>query len=351
MKQTPSSILFCRQDRLGDLVLSLPLAAAVKDVHPDCKIGFLVAEPFANLVKMCKEVDEVWPANLATKLDKQKLKDWDAVVVLFPDASLARQLFFAGVKRRIGTSRRGYSIFFNERINLHRAASNRHETDLNFDLLNAVIHVNRKCRPSFVVPHSSYQLITALLSEKGIGKDQKIAVIHPGSGGSSRDWPIELFAKVADVLQKRNDTSVVVTGSDQETKLAREVMGKYPSKIFNLAGETTIEALTALLSVSGLCIANSTGPLHLANALNVPSVGLFPPLENCGPERWGVLDHPERSLTPSFPDENCPFCTNYECESGECMSLLSVEKVLEIAEPLLLSECNWFEKFTRRCAG
>ncbi|MCX7834550.1 MAG: glycosyltransferase family 9 protein [bacterium] len=351
MSDRPSNILFCRQDRLGDLILSFPLAAAVKHKYPDWKVGFMVSEANAEIASMCDQIDEVWPANLGTKLDKEKLKQWDTVVVLYPEASLARQLFFANIKKRVGTSRRSYSFFFNVRINVPRSGSHRHETDLNFDLLSALFPVDKKQRPTFTIPKESTQQITDLLIQLGIPPDQKLAILHPGSGGSSRDWPVEQFAKLANVLQNRADTTVLVTGTEDEVKLAKEVMGKNSKKIFSLAGQTTLSALTALLAISGLCVANSTGPLHLANALKTPSVGLFPPLKDCDPSRWGVLDYPERSLTPFFPDDQCPFCENFECRTGECMSLIAVERVLEVAEPLLETQNSWSEKTKLLCVG
>lgn len=338
------SILFCRQDRLGDLVLSLPLAAAVKRVNPEIKVGFLVAEGMGDLVSCCREVDEVWEASADSKLDKQRLREWQAAVVLWPRPKLARQLFFARVDRRIGTSRRAYSVFFNERVKLHRHGSGRHETALNFDLLEQVMSVDRTARPSFVLPDDAMEYIRDVLGQHGFDPGLHIAVLHPGSGKSSRDWQVENFEAVADILSHRADTYVVITGSRDERKLASHIVKSNPKKIITLSGDTTLPQLMALLRCASVMLANSTGPLHLANALGTPTVGLFPPLVDCNRERWGVLDHPERSLMPEFPEVDCPFCKANACPKGECMRLISPQRVLEAVEPLLEQSEGWSKR-------
>ncbi|MDK9699247.1 MAG: glycosyltransferase family 9 protein [bacterium] len=345
------SLLFCRQDRLGDVMLSLPLAAAVKKKDPSIRIGFLVNQGIGDLVATCREVDDVWEAAPGSKLDKTKLREWDTVVALWPNRALAWQLFTARIPRRVGTGRRAYSVFFNEKIPLHRHASGKHETTLNFELLDGILRTDHAARPTFTVPGVALQEISERLTQLGVLPSYRLAVLHPGSGGSSRDWPIENFEAVAEILHKRSDTFVVITGSREERKLAAQIAKLNPKKIVPFAGDTTLLQLQALLSLSSLCIANSTGPLHLANALGVPTIGVFPPLADCGPERWGVLDHPERSLLPEFPDTDCPFCKEFSCPKGQCMGLISPERILEIAEPLLGNEPIWSTKFQTRCAG
>ncbi len=352
MKPLTDSILFCRQDRLGDVVLSLPLAAAVKKINPEIKVGFLVNDGIGEVVQACNEVDVVWEVSPETKLDKDLLREWSVAVVLWPHPKLARRLFFAGVSRRIGTGRRGYSIFFNERVAVRRHASGRHETELNFDLLDQVFRADRTVRPTFLLDPDNLKTMAERLESAGVAHNMKIAVLHPGSGGSSRDWPLEHFEMVAETLSKRSDTFVVVTGNQRERKLAIQIAKTNPKKILMLAGETSLTELMSLLSFARITIANSTGPLHLANALGCPTFGLFPPLIDCGPERWGVLDHPERSLVPEFPEEDCPFCKEKTCPKGECMRLLSVERVLDVAEPFIDSATvSWHQEYVRRCAG
>ncbi len=351
MKPILESILFCRQDRLGDVVLSLPLAAAVKKINPEVRVGFLVNEGIGELVSACREVDEVWEAAPTAKLLKEKLREWSAAVVLWPNAKLARRLFFTGISRRIGTSRRGYSLFFNERVSLRRHESGRHETQLNFDLLDQIFHADRSVRPTFTLPLEALGSIAEKLETAEAAHNLRIAVIHPGSGGSSHDWPIDQFESVAEVLSKRADTFVVVTGNGKERKLASQIVRVNPKKILSLADETSLIELAALLSISRVTIANSTGPLHLANALGSVAVGIYPPLVDCGPERWGVLDHPEHSLLPDFPDEDCPFCKEKSCPKGECMKLISPERVLEVVEPYFDGADGWHQQYVRQCAG
>jgi len=115
---------------------------------------------------------------------------------------------------------------------------------------------------------------------------QKFMCIHPGSRAHWRQWPVEYFAKIADICFK-NGYQVVLTGNGHEVNLANVVSEKMQYTALNLAGRTTLGTLAVLLKKSSGLIANCTGISHISAALKIQSVIISMDGE---PERWGGID-------------------------------------------------------------
>jgi ADP-heptose:LPS heptosyltransferase len=111
--------------------------------------------------------------------------------------------------------------------------------------------------------------------------------VHAGARAAERRWPPERFAAVADALAERG-LRVVLTGSRDETALTRAVAGAMRAEALDLAGRTDLGALAALLHGARLLVCNDTGVSHLAAALRVPSVVVFPRRSEL--EGWPPLD-------------------------------------------------------------
>jgi ADP-heptose:LPS heptosyltransferase len=112
------------------------------------------------------------------------------------------------------------------------------------------------------------------------------ACVHPGASVPERRWPVERFAAVARSLAGRG-LRVVLTGTVGEAELTRALAQGLGSRALDLAGQTSLGALGALLRGARLLVCNDTGVSHLADALRVPSVVLS---TGNNPERWAPAD-------------------------------------------------------------
>ncbi|HEY1007487.1 MAG TPA: glycosyltransferase family 9 protein [Sphingobacteriaceae bacterium] len=133
-------------------------------------------------------------------------------------------------------------------------------------------------RPRSVVPR--LDSIYSDLEEAAAALDNPdhlpLAVVHPGATDIRRRWPAEKFAGIADELTAAGYL-VCITGTPAETEVAAAVarQASAPLRIRNLCGTISLGGLTGLLSMAALMISNDTGPLHLARALDTPTIGLF----------------------------------------------------------------------------
>ena len=91
--------------------------------------------------------------------------------------------------------------------------------------------------------------------------------IHAGARPSSRRWPAQYFAAIADELAQKYNAQIILTGSADEKEIVQAVETHMKIRPLNLAGETSLGGLAALISELDLFVSNDTGPAHIANAL------------------------------------------------------------------------------------
>ena len=117
----PENLLIVRTDRIGDVILSLPLAGLVKKHYPDCKITFLVRDYTKELVENHPYIDRVLilnetndKVNLRENISAIKQFNFDSSIIVYPTFSTSLVIFLSAIKSRIGTGYRWYSFLFNE---------------------------------------------------------------------------------------------------------------------------------------------------------------------------------------------------------------------------------------------
>jgi heptosyltransferase-2 len=323
-------VLVVRADRLGDVLLSLPVLAALREGVPTSRLSFLVAPWIAPLLTGHPWLDEVLVDDrqathhgvagfrrLAAELRSARFA---AAILLRPTLRHASLLAAARIPCRVGTAFRAYSWLFTHRVESHRRGSGRHELDLNLDLLAPFGLAAGPRLPWVPVAASARRAARALLGEGG-----EFVVLHPGSGGSAREWPAAHFARVGQRLRGDRGLAVAVTGTEAERELVERVAAAVPGARA-LAGKTSLRELAGLLAEARAVVAASTGTAHLAAAVATPVVAIYPPIRDATPVRWGVRGERVTILEAEAPP--CRRCTGESCPVWDCMAAVSPETVL-----------------------
>jgi lipopolysaccharide heptosyltransferase II len=332
MNKEPKNILIVRTDRIGDLILTLPLAGLIKKQYPDSKVTFLVREYTKNLVSHHPYIDEVLVlkevdgnVSLLDNINLIKQKRFDYCIVVYPRFRISLIVFLSGIKNRIGTGYRWYSFLFNRKVYEHRKNAERHELEYNVNLLEK-LGVKTNITDSSVsydlrLDESSLQNVIKFLLDEKIDLQKPIIIVHPGSGGSSMDLPIDKFADLVNKIDNDNH-QIILTGSKNEIDLCEKI--KSSSKVKNFAGRFNLDELTALISKSSMFISNSTGPIHIAAALGKYTVGFYPKIVSCSKERWSPYTNKKLVYEPQI---DCKNCTREQCEKLNCMDSIDITKV------------------------
>ncbi len=113
-----------------------------------------------------------------------------------------------------------------------------------------------------------------------------IVVIHPGSGGRHKCWPMPLFADLVAELPRLGARPVVITGPAEAVDLPQ--MQRAVSSICPILCAPKLAGLAAILERADAFVGNDSGPGHLAAAVGTPTVSLFGPTD---PATWMPLGH------------------------------------------------------------
>lgn len=296
-----AKIVVLRALQLGDLLCSVPLFRALKSHYPECHLS-LIGLPwsFELQTRFPHLIDEVIPFPGWPGLPEQPLQHEEIPAFL---SHLQNQRFDLALQAH------GSGLYVNQIIELIRAkvsagfyADTWRPNDSLFVPYPEGIHeINRLLTLAEVLKLNSLDtaLEFPLLDTDRKGAEQLLlkyhldasgyVCLHAGSRGADRRWPLTRFAEVATALSQQK-VPVVLTGSREESNLVGELNSLIEGRggrAINLAGETSLGILAALLHTSRLLISNDTGVSHIASALKVPSIVLF---TGSDPKRWAPLD-------------------------------------------------------------
>ncbi|MEE6261329.1 glycosyltransferase family 9 protein [Plantactinospora sonchi] len=104
--------------------------------------------------------------------------------------------------------------------------------------------------------------------------DRPRAALHPGASDPRRRWPPERFAEVADHLTDQG-YEVLVTGTPEERDVVERVVAAARLPLRPVVGELSLGGLIGCYRDCQVVVANDTGPVHVAAAIDTPTVGVF----------------------------------------------------------------------------
>ncbi len=258
---------------------------------------------------------------------------YDLAIVAFPRFRIAMLLLLAGIPTRVGTGYRWYSFLFNRRVFEHRKTGNRHESEYNIGLLNAIsIRSGEQLKPVLSVSEEDRLAALTVMHEIGIQRGEPWIILHPGSGGSARDWSPENFGRLAFVLSNEG-CKIAVTGGPGEDNIVDRVVQYSEGRSIPVVNRFHLRELAGFISEADLFVANSTGPLHIAAAVGTPVIGFYPDIPACSERRWGPLTDRKRVFCPDR--RKCHLCKGGDCRSNVCMDQIDVKSVVDAVHELL----------------
>lgn len=340
-------ILVVRQDVLGDLIVSTPVFASLKLVLPEAHITALVRRSYRQVVEGNPYVDEVWGlperfveaywlTTLAYRIWRSR---FDAVVLLRRRSHLPSLICkLAGIPVRVGNAYRIYDRFhiLTHNIGEHPLRFGWHEVEHVLHIAGQLVGEPLPPSPLLLpLDEQSVNRAQWLLGERGIKPGEGYVVVHPGSGGSARSWSPEGYAQFLRWLSRQTGWKAVVTGIRREYPLAQQICQLAGGFCVNLAGETSIRELGAVLRAARLYVGTDTGAMHVAAAMGTPCVVVYPASFYEPKMRmyhpWGV----DYVIVP--PSATCKGCTATECHrrGTECIRSITPEQVMEYTQSLL----------------
>jgi lipopolysaccharide heptosyltransferase I len=337
----PRRILIIRLSAVGDTILNLPILCALRNRFPDSQIGWVVSSGAADLLRNHECLDRLF---VLTKEDQSTplryltflrlVRDWRPEVTLDAQGLTKSALiaWFSGANQRFGLASsefegRELSTWLNNRI---ITPTSPHVIDRGLALLEGL--GIRQPTIEYRVPEDTPTATQVAGQATELGLSHPWAMINVGAGWPSKIWPAERYATVAKHLhQKWNLKSLIAWGGNKELAMANDVASLALDAAV-VAPKTTLMELANWIRRSSLFIGSDTGPMHLAVAVNTPTVGLIGPMpaERVGPRGPFHATVQNASLPPELRHAR-------KSECGPMLSI-SVDEVCAACDRVLESK-------------
>lgn len=308
-------ILIVRTDRVGDVVMITPMIREIRKAFPDSFIATLTTPNTSDILISNPNLD------LIIKDDLKKESFWKVVkqlrknkfthgLLVMPTERAAYQMFFAGIKNRIGVGKKIYEVMtFMKSVSRNKYNPLRHEADYCMDLARAMgVDTNDLTTEIFVAAEEKMHGKEILNKLNVFAEDFKI-IVHTGSGKSSGNWSEDKYLLlIKEILIKHKAAKVILTAKEMSHAFKQRIVSLNDERII-FADESInrLRDLISLISNVNLLIAPSTGPLHIAAALRIKTIGLFCHRRmNCA-KLWGALGNKAVNLEVSkeYCDSHC----------------------------------------------
>jgi heptosyltransferase-2 len=308
-------ILVIRPDRIGDVTLATPVIRALRLTFPDAYLAALVrpaTEPVLRHNPHLNDIliDDVEHAHAGRKGFFDRLRmlrhhHFDTALMLLPTERHAWMTFLAGIRTRIGVGTKLYQVLtMAHSVSRHKYIPLRHESDYCMDLARAIGVRSDDLRAEAFLTAEERSSARDVLKTCGHRPGSPLISIHPESGHSAPNWTPPMYKDlVVQLLAEFPDAQVLVNITPGNRGVQELFEPMREQGVLLPAGSADLRTLMGLIAEANVVVSSSTGPMHLAAALGIPTVSMFCPLTACSPKLWGPQGSRATIILP--PDDYC----------------------------------------------
>jgi lipopolysaccharide heptosyltransferase II len=334
---TYKRILISRMKFIGDVVLTTPVIRSLRNAFPDAYIAYMADAQAVTLLEQNPCLNEIIPFDFSrpTWCEQPRVaalllrRRFDLAIDLFGNPRSALLTFLTGARTRVGLDRPGRGRLFTVRV--RDEAVPKTAIDFHMQFLKALGIPQTSERTEIFLTEEeradARRILTGVVDNTG-----PVVCLHPGATWPAKRWLPERFAEVAQAVRQRFKASVVLTAGPNDQDVIAKVREVSGAEIPVFEG-LPLRKLAALLSQSSVCLANDSGPMHIAAAVGTPTIGIFGPGEEniWFPYPSGEGHHALRHDVPCHPC-HLDYCPRTGSEYMECMTGLEVSTVVAAIE-------------------
>jgi heptosyltransferase-2 len=324
------NILVIKIGAIGDVILAVPSLRAIRSVFPKAFISVLVGTKSRKILKRCPYIDDmiIYDRDGKDKGIKGIFKIAGFIRDKAFDLSIDLQnnrfshvvAWLGAVVNRYGYNNNKLGFLINKRLEHSKLKVSPVEEQFRVLRKAGINTIGCSNRLEMWPTKEDFLYIDNFLKNEWVRDNQVLLGLNIGSSWKTKRWPLKCFAKLADMLAVK-DIRIVVTGSENEKDLARELMGMTNSKFINAVGKTSINELAALIKKCKVFITGDSAPMHIASSMGTEFIALFGPTDpkrHYEPQEKGIVIRKEL---------NCSPCYKAECKNILCMENISVDEV------------------------
>lgn len=337
-------ILIIRTAYIGDVVMTLPILKPLKDRFFNARISFLTSTRAKGVLENNPYLDDIitydpfwfYSSSMKDYLSFiREIKKFSFDLIIEARGDIRELLFLVfPLNARFKVS---YDVGGGGYILTHRVPYKglSHKVEYHLDIARYLGCEINGIEWGIYLTEDEDRKAAELLLKEGADFDKPIIAIHPGARKGLKCWSTERFARIADTLIEKHGVSLVITGAAEEIPLAEDVKRMMKNDCVCLAGKTTLREMAAVLKRCSLFICNDSSPMHIAAALNIPSIAIFGPSKSAETAPYG---NQHIVIEKDFPcryrcDEDiCHFVNHHQC-----MKDISIDNVISAIEKMALS--------------
>lgn len=335
----PKKILIIKLWAIGESVLTLPMIEAIhKTYGVSTKITVLARERNKKVYEGLKFVDNIIifePSQMHKLIPL--FKHFDIAIDCEPYLNISSILGRFLAKKEIGFNHGPRAKLYNQSIEYN---DQQHVVKTYLDLAK-LLRVNKKYDALVRLCYSKNDafLVSQILKENNITKKDLLIGMCPSvaESGKNRMWPNQNYACVIDELVEKYGAKIIIVGASNDYENNNDIISLciHKENIFNFAGKNTLKQLFNLVQRCKLFISNDTGPMHIAAAQGVKTIGIFGP--NL-PTRFAPYGKKNKSL---YVKQYCSPCINVHKGSfPECYNEIKGKCVKEITPEMVQEEID-----------
>lgn len=322
--KNPKRILVQRADKLGDVILILPVLQHLKVTFPDLKIDVLTSSIGALFLQDYDLINQLWVVDVSKKkwdsaLAKHlKEQAYDSYLALWDSFMLGVLAMSIGIPCRIGDKSHVLNRFlYTHTVKQTWSDLSRHQLEFNQELLAPFRILPLFKQGDIVIPKEALYQAKQWV-QKFLSPTKETILFFIGTGGTNYPIPLPVIESCLPKL-KEAGYGVILCGE-------HPALGSYSNdEVLNLTGKTSLKELAALIDIADYYVGADTGPTHLASFLRKPLV-FFSSRKTNPPTRWGPLSPYQRILRKEYP---CSYDCHIQCHPDECFRFLTADYLYE----------------------
>lgn len=327
-KDRINRILFIKTGALGDIVRALPSLSYVARTFPGASISFLIGSEYVNVIEPCPYIKEIIPYK-----KQNNMQDFVGFVKLMPEIRARKfdlVLNLQNKKRFDVVAKLSGARYSTEVIEVDRPVDG---VDGVFQILKTVGLTPRRRRYEFWFTGEDHQFAERFYARNELPQDSPIAGLCPAGGWKTKQWPLENYAALADLITDTYDTKVVVFGSKAERERAERIAELAANEVIITSGETTVRQAARLIKNCRVFVSNDSGLMHLSAHMGAPTVGIF---GGTNPAIHGPVREGNSTV---YRGADCSPCNSPECvldwEHYFCLSSIPAGQVFKTVRQVI----------------
>lgn len=301
-------VLFIRHDKLGDMVISLPIFHNLKKFYPHLRIDIVCGKDNYEIIRTDPHIDKVYyyhkkPMHDIKNVMAMREENYDCVVDLIFGASVTATILVslvAGKGFKLGVGKLDYAKYFDKTVECERRKY--HIIESTGRVLNLFGIDLKDCdmRPRIYLEDDDFEIGRTFV--EGLRKKHDtVAGVNLSAGRPARTWPLEKYFRLMELFKHEYPQwAFVLNYAPSEYDKAEKVLARYDGNVYAIPRGMNIRQVAGMLSFFDFLITPDTSLTHLASAFDVPSVVMFSG-DNGNFNEWGPYNPKIRAVrSPDF---------------------------------------------------